>query len=257
MHSSFLLLLLSIFFSIFFLSFCGKHLQLDEDDTKFEVEFVSTGHSFTREQIRNERGNIFTEEVEMISPKDGKKYLCRVPKSTTEEEKEIQRQKEKEELENADLNVEKLLAPLFEHCLYRIAGWFTYEFCPGRHFRQYHDEKGAVTQEYFLGRGPPNNNNLVANSLTQDPISQGLATTSYYKEVYEGGTTCDLTGEGRKTEIQYHCNPGENKLNFLSSVKEPASCQYLAVVETPLLCTHPLFRPKQEYADKIVCYPVE
>lgn len=55
-----------------------------------------------------------------------------------------------------------------------------------------------------------------------------------------GGTTCDLNSKPRFTRILYVCN--DESRHELSSIKETYSCEYEAIVMTPLLCAHPDFK---------------
>lgn len=69
-----------------------------------------------------------------------------------------------------------------------------------------------------------------------------------------GGTTCDLNEKPRFTRVLYVCN--EELRHGLTSVKETVSCEYEAVVLTPLLCKHPSFRSDTDIELPIKCYSV-
>lgn len=51
------------------------------------------------------------------------------------------------------------------------------------------------------------------------------------------GTECDLTGEARRTEVRFVCDP--SALHSLEYIEETSTCNYLAVVHTSTLCENP------------------
>jgi len=61
----------------------------------------------------------------------------------------------------------------------------------------------------------------------------------YYQVVFDGGTTCDLTGVPRRTNVQYVCQPDGH--GEIYEIKETSSCEYEVVVLTSLLCSHPVY----------------
>lgn len=78
----------------------------------------------------------------------------------------------------------------------------------------------------------------------------------YYSQRYFDGTECDLTGVRRSTEVRYTCGNAQ-VASTIVDVKEPSSCTYLITVTTPLLCKHPVFKPKRETVLTIPCFPVD
>lgn len=69
-----------------------------------------------------------------------------------------------------------------------------------------------------------------------------------------GGTTCDLNEKPRFTRVLYVCN--DDSRHELTSFKETVSCEYEAVVLTPLLCKHPSFRNDADTELPIKCFSV-
>jgi len=67
-----------------------------------------------------------------------------------------------------------------------------------------------------------------------------------------GGTLCDLRNIPRQTKVFYVCN--EDAKHELYSIKETSTCEYEAIVLSPLLCLHPEFKVKQIPEDEITCY---
>ncbi|KAK5117658.1 hypothetical protein LTR62_005081 [Meristemomyces frigidus] len=77
----------------------------------------------------------------------------------------------------------------------------------------------------------------------------------YLVQRLEGGTTCDLTGKERTTEVQFHCNPQSS--DRISLIQETRSCAYLMVIQTPRLCSDVAFLPPQKnQPNTISCSPI-
>ena len=76
----------------------------------------------------------------------------------------------------------------------------------GKHVRQYHDDNGKPTQDYFLGLSPPPK--VVDPEFKSDQIEgkefinyfttpEVAGPVPYYSEIYGRGTTCDINGQPR------------------------------------------------------------
>lgn len=62
----------------------------------------------------------------------------------------------------------------------------------------------------------------------------------YFQLNYTDGTLCDLNEKPRQTNVLYMCfNAGRNDIY---SIKEISTCLYEAIIFTPHLCLHPLYR---------------
>nr|CAG8510713.1 4763_t:CDS:2 [Entrophospora candida] len=140
-----------------------------------------------------------------------------------------------------------LLEPLLDNCLYYINGWWTYEYCHMRHVKQFHQiiQAGSLIEDtssesYFLGK-----------TLGTDLEVGGGK--KFLVQRWSDGTTCDLTGNPRRVEIQFHCNPQ----NYISVVTEMYTCNYLVVIHTSYLCAHPAFHDTSfSKINPIECRPV-
>lgn len=54
---------------------------------------------------------------------------------------------------------------------------------------------------------------------------------------YQGGSTCDETGEKRQTEVQLKCLENSTSMSKVSLfLMEPKICHYILGVESPLIC---------------------
>lgn len=84
---------------------------------------------------------------------------------------------------------------------------------------------------------------------------QTKAETNYLVQRLDGGTACDLTGNDRKVEVQFHCNP--QLTDRIGWIKETATCAYLMIIYTPRLCNDVAFQPpKESRAHSITCQEI-
>merc|ERR1712228_956422 len=175
---------------------------------------------------------------------------------------------------NSD-DVSLLLSPLLDFaennkCLLLKQGWWTVEFCYGKFIRQIHLEPKKRS----------NKRNQISNSLTEWDIKQEHVIGTWKKEqiinkdsfvlhkneadpkrtyasiVYDDGDECDLSRKPRKTEIQFRCGLNMEHSELIKSREDP-SCEYIAQVDTPLLCHHPDFKIPSAPSREIVCYPFD
>jgi hypothetical protein len=166
-----------------------------------------------------------------------------------------------------------LVASLDGTCLYRMEDWWTYEFCAGRHARQFHREPdgpgaggspGAVVSEFYLGRW--NETAPIDPVPRSDPGGLPEEEVAFVSQEYGGGQPCDLTGAPRGVEVRFVCADGGSgggggggaaggknsaldgvpaptgPRDALLAVREPATCRYTFVVAVADLCAHPAFR---------------
>ena len=157
-------------------------------------------------------------------------------------------------------------------CLFYTTGWWSYSFCYNGQVKQFHSlpagANGApiwpptedpTTPTYVLGKFDEKkvSQTISADDKTEeDPVRlQTQAETTYLVQQLDGGTACDLTGQDRKVEVQFHCNP--QTTDRIGWIKETATCAYLMVVYTPRLCNDVAFLPpKATTAHAITCHEV-
>lgn len=164
-----------------------------------------------------------------------------------------------------------LLKSLFnrEMCSLRLDHYWTYELCHGRYLRQFHEPSvihKAKPQEYHLGR--------YSMADFEKTEAQFMAKIKKYKSEgkklpsvivegtsmpyiefnYTGGTLCNLNNRERVTRVLYVCS--ENSKHELHSVKEIFTCEYEAIVLSPILCLHEDFKVSQDKEHQTKCYPV-
>ena len=175
---------------------------------------------------------------------------------------------------NSD-DVSLLLSPLLDlaqnnKCLLLKQGWWTVEFCYGKFIRQIHlepkkqkNKEGQIVnsvsewdikQEHVIGRWPTTQviakDSFVIHKNEDDPKR------TYASIVYDDGDECDLSRKPRKSEIQFRCGLNIEHSELIKSREDP-SCEYIAQVDTPLLCHHPDFKIPSAPSREIVCYPFD
>lgn len=76
----------------------------------------------------------------------------------------------------------------------------------------------------------------------------------YFELEMSDGTLCDLNNDlPRITKVLYVCY--SNGKNEVFSLKETSTCNYEVIVLTPVLCTHPDFKPQESVVSVINCIP--
>ncbi|KAL9090770.1 MAG: hypothetical protein Q9159_001826 [Coniocarpon cinnabarinum] len=197
-------------------------------------------------------------------------FLCAIPQvSSQSEDNSTVESMQQQDLIKASDSGSRLLQDMKGNCLYSGTGWWLYAFCYGEQISQFHPlppTRGrplypptpdpAVTN-FELGRfqnDEKKNDELVTRDQNEETktassdadMSAHLQTrgeSNFLVQKLGGGTKCDLTGDARQIEVQYHCNP--NFGDRISMVKEVATCSYLMVIHTPKLCNEAAFLPPQ------------
>lgn len=165
----------------------------------------------------------------------------------------------------------EILSPLFKQntCSHKVESYWTYELCHGKYVRQYHEDrdgKKVKMQEYFLGTYSKMQEMLLRaeyferqsnpNARANVPVKKVDGINMPYVEIdMEGGTVCDLTNKPRKIKVLYVCY--QHGKNELLSLEEPSTCEYEVVVLSPLLCSHPHYKPQATEENEINCHPVD
>eukprot|EP00946_MAST-07B_sp_MAST-7B-sp1_P002392 g2392.t1 len=167
-------------------------------------------------------------------------------------------------------SIVSLLKRMKGSCFRLLDGWWTYEFCYGSHLRQMHiqikddDKTGNQVQEvqsmYELGKwsgvaisADEEQEHVVhLPSLHTDPAA-GARKVVAFKEEYDGGGMCELTGKPRSTTVYFVCRGGSGLTSRILSVKEDSSCHYLIELHSAHLCVHPLFSEKADVSTTIKC----
>ncbi|XP_055856186.1 endoplasmic reticulum lectin 1 [Episyrphus balteatus] len=125
---------------------------------------------------------------------------------------------------------------LFGNCLTGGTGWWKYEFCFGRYVRQFHKDKKSET-EVILGYFK---DDLHRDWLKSHPAKRMRRnpnepdTTLWHH--YGAGSRCDKTGNLRETDVKLMCVASSSMSSVSMYLLEPKTCQYILVVESPMVC---------------------
>lgn len=122
------------------------------------------------------------------------------------------------------------------NCLTGGTGWWKYEFCYGKYVRQYHVDKFGSKTSILLGVF----DEKAHKEYLQSHPEKRPKPEAYRKQVYHfynGGSTCDKTGQQRQTEVILKCLENASSKTAVSLyLLEPNMCQYVLGVESPIIC---------------------
>lgn len=202
-----------------------------------------------------------------ISTKNKERYKCIIPDDGINMNFDTSAKNASTEDQNK--NPLQYLEPLFktDYCTYKFELFWVYELCHGKFLRQYHEEnaklKGKITQEYYLGiMDTAQIATHIEELTTLEKSGQPRPTTlvnghskPYVALNMTSGTKCDLTNQPRVSKVIYVCN--EEPKHELYSIKEVSTCEYEAIVLSPLLCQHKDFKTDTSTQHEISCYSVD
>jgi protein OS-9 len=173
------------------------------------------------------------------------------------------------ELREASIKGWALLKEMEGVCLFYISGYWSYSFCYGREVRQFHQlppgkdiplfppVEDQSAPAFILGTVEDDEtpSTDVGRPLPAGSEVQVKGETRYLRQKLSGGSECDLTGKGRKIEVQFHCHPSTpDKIGY---IKEVTTCSYLMIIYTTRLCSDKAFLPpKEDRANPIACREV-
>ncbi|XP_060663936.1 LOW QUALITY PROTEIN: endoplasmic reticulum lectin 1 [Drosophila nasuta] len=131
------------------------------------------------------------------------------------------------------------MTPLIEfisgkNCLTGGTGWWKYEFCYGRHVRQFHKDKNSEV-ELFLGYYSEELHRAWYATQPEKGARQAVSSSLWHH--YSKGTHCDQTGLPREVNVKLTCTPVTSSGTAVSMyLMEPKTCHYILVVESPIIC---------------------
>ncbi|XP_046591251.1 endoplasmic reticulum lectin 1 isoform X1 [Neodiprion lecontei] len=234
----------------------GHDLKGFDDTVLFKINWPGKSATDLLEPTANA-------EPYFITTANNEQYHCLIPDTT------------EQEYDNGETyagpNPIQILSTLFvqNSCSYRLESYWTYELCHGRYVRQYHEEregKKVKVQEYYLGTFDKSQKAKLSaeydehaknpNWKAQIPVQKVENVNMPYFEIeMSDGTMCDLTDKPRTIRVLYVCYPHGKHEIF--SLKETSSCEYEAVVLSPLLCKHPDYKAQDSGENVIDCRPVD
>lgn len=190
------------------------------------------------------------EDVMLVSNKYKQLYECRLPAQAVRFHQD--RVSESDVQGYSGPGVPELLMPMqTAACLVKTKDWWTYEFCYGKHVRQYHLEDSEIKGDVlFLGHYDSEFDwtNETAKASKHHKLKR------YHSQSYVNGSKCDLNGNPRETEVRFLCEEGSS--DYIARVDEPQSCRYVLTVHTSRTCQHPQLRPPSTAKPQgIVCQP--
>ncbi|XP_075239247.1 uncharacterized protein LOC142334808 isoform X3 [Convolutriloba macropyga] len=140
-------------------------------------------------------------------------------------------------------------------------GWWTYEFCFGTQITQFHAEGKSASgsrstasgSSMTLSLGHFSHETVWDNETFSVEELRSRQTIRYHSQYYRNGSKCELTGAARETQVKFYCAP-----QLKISINEPSTCNYVVVVNTPVLCDLPVFKKmedKEQHFERIACVP--
>lgn len=123
-----------------------------------------------------------------------------------------------------------------KNCLTGGTGWWKYEFCYGKYVRQFHVDKFGSKTSILLGvfDEQAHKDFLQAHPEKRPKAKSQRRQITHF---YNGGSTCDKTGQQRQTEVVLKCLENAPSRSTVSLyLLEPKVCSYILGVESPIIC---------------------
>ncbi|KAM4702046.1 protein OS-9 [Discoglossus pictus] len=194
------------------------------------------------------KGQSKADNIVTIASKYKQNYECKLPAIAVK----FQQEREENKEAYSGLGISDLLRPMeAAPCLIKTKDWWTYEFCYGKHIKQYRMEDSEVKGD-ILSLGSYQSefdwNNETAKASKHHRLKR------YHSQMYVNGSKCDLNGKSRETEVRFMCEEGFG--DYIARVDEPQSCMYVLTVHTTRICHHPFLRlPSNGSPQSIKCHP--
>ncbi|KAG7213892.1 hypothetical protein KM043_003097 [Ampulex compressa] len=235
---------------------CGHGFRSFDDTVLFKVNWPGKSNGDSLESQTNV-------EPYFITTANNERYQCLIPDTREQEHGQSETY--------FGPNAIEILSALFEQstCSYRLESYWTYELCHGQFVRQYHEDregKKINMQEYTLGALSMQQKFKLSveyderaknqNKKSDIPVKKVDGINMPYVEIEMGnGTKCDLNSKPRVIKVLYVCY--QHGKHEIFSLKETLSCEYEAIVLSPLLCSHPDYKPQDTGEHEINCQPVD
>lgn len=159
--------------------------------------------------------------------------------------------------ENQFDDIDDLLKPYEKKCFHRRDGWWTYEFCYGKHVIQKHvipknqdPQPGEQEDAFILG--------LYDRDIDlkhRKNFSHTSTSDATFTQLFVNGTICDMTNQPRRVLVKYVCRDEAVQLfggtkddnsrhNFIKTIREIESCVYEIEFMNGAICEHSTYKEK-------------
>ncbi|KAJ9472279.1 Glucosidase II beta subunit-like protein [Diplonema papillatum] len=200
--------------------------------------------------------------VQRMKKADGTEYECMIPayRGAHLFENEAQRLQVEEQaaFKIAAEGPHLIAEALGNRCLILETGWWTYEYCHGKHFRQYHHDPKtdtiSPTTNFYLGRivedaerSRTREEVRLVYYLRGEPVKHDNGTVSRSKDEahlevrYKNGDFCEGIRKERTSLVRFKCLPTAEYPSFavLQSAKRKMD-PHVMFVEEVSLCSYTL-----------------
>ncbi|CAB3407131.1 unnamed protein product [Caenorhabditis bovis] len=237
---------------LFALIFGQVHLEKIDDSIHYYLTFTNDASKLKVTPLTDEKISE-SDDLLKITTRNNERFVCKLPQLESTKV---------DHTEYKGKNPEQLLQILHNDniCSYLIDVYWTYEVCHGKYVSQYHEDRAlnsAERQEFYLGSWHFDYTSRKSSLEMNNPPKKRIENEDYpyYSESYTKGTTCDITGKPRTTDVIYICV--ENIQHKILSVTEVSSCHYEVLIMTELLCEHPAYRLTKQKDHEITCWNLD
>nr|XP_039247809.1 endoplasmic reticulum lectin 1-like [Styela clava] len=131
-----------------------------------------------------------------------------------------------------------------DFCLRGSSGWWNYEYCYGKHVKQYHDDKTMGRAIIMVGKWDKEAHlNWAKNRRARIYREEYDVTTKttdkkviMVEHFYHKGDFCEAIGKPREVIVKLKCKASSSKHAVTIYLREPATCSYILGVESPIIC---------------------
>lgn len=227
----------------------------DEDlnEDRFSVAYYPAAALAKSKELTD----IPTERWTTMTAANGSKYDCMLPAASKHDAAKARAARRKKLGTTLDDDVaEQLNSALGTECAIKPAGWWVYEVCWNRAVRQFHqNQKQEIETVYFLGKGPMHGIEDGADGelVFGESPNHGM----YVGTKYHNGTSCDLNGQERTTELRLMCleeDSADQATFVVVDITEPSTCSYLVWIKHRAACQVRELRSDARPPQEIACY---
>lgn len=131
-----------------------------------------------------------------------------------------------------------------EFCLTGNSGWWSYEFCYGKHVKQYHIDKVSGRTIVMVGlwdrdahlkwaEGKMVRSYKEITDVKENKVEKKVHMVEHF---YHNGDFCDAVKKPREVIVRLKCKGGGSKHSVTIYLREPTTCSYILGIESPIIC---------------------